>query len=131
TLISPPASDDDLPTPSHVLETQPSDQHQHMRGSLNFDLSSVNLDATRHVSDVDKVNALIVRLHGMLSNKEEYRKLLSRTGSEAQKLLDVFQRLLDIKLRALPSGFRSKLIAATQSLARKSELCPTNYGLYD
>ncbi|KAG6825140.1 hypothetical protein H0H92_004578 [Tricholoma furcatifolium] len=130
TLISPPASDNDLPTPSQVLETQPSDQRQHMRGSLNFDQSSVNLDATRHVSDDDKVNALIVRLHGMLSNEEEYRKLLSRTGSKAQKLLDMFQRLLDTS-RALPSGFRSKLIAATQHLARKSELCPTNYGLYD
>ncbi|KAG6808772.1 hypothetical protein H0H92_002958 [Tricholoma furcatifolium] len=73
---------------------------------------------------------LIGRLARMLADKEEYKKLVGRKGSEAQKLLDMFQRLLDV-MKDPPPKFQEQLIVAMQRLAVKSGLYPTCYELGD
>ncbi|GLB37954.1 putative as part of the replication protein A (RPA RP-A), a single-stranded DNA-binding heterotrimeric complex, may play an essential role in DNA replication, recombination and repair [Lyophyllum shimeji] len=81
----------------------------------------------------NKVNRLIERLQVLFENKDEYKRLLACRESEAQRLLDMFQRLLDILKTApsssqLPSFYRN-LIVATQRLAGKSGLFPACFWL--
>ncbi|KAG6807547.1 hypothetical protein H0H92_007132 [Tricholoma furcatifolium] len=75
-----------------------------------------------------KVKALIDKLIVIFSDKAQYKKLLSCEESNAQKVLDLFQRLLDNLKEPLP-GFKDNLIIAAQRLARQSGLYPTGYNL--
>ncbi|GLB43600.1 putative protein tyrosine kinase [Lyophyllum shimeji] len=83
-----------------------------------------------HEEGASKVTPLVARLQVLFENKEEYRQLLARRDSNAQRLLDMFQRLLDILKVPSPSFHRS-LIVATQRLAAKSGLYPACYELTD
>lgn len=82
----------------------------------------VNLD------DVDpKMKPLVERLQAVFGNEEKYRRLLACQNSSIQRLLDMFQRLLDTL--EVPPSFRRNLIVATQRLAGLSGLYPTGYEL--
>ncbi|KAG6905877.1 hypothetical protein DXG01_017127 [Tephrocybe rancida] len=71
---------------------------------------------------------LIERIQISLTNKKEYQKLLACKDANAQRLLDMFQRLLDI-LTDPPPSFQRNLIVATQRLAAASGLYPVSYEL--
>ncbi|KAG5350239.1 hypothetical protein C0989_012012, partial [Termitomyces sp. Mn162] len=58
-----------------------------------------------------------------------YRRLLECQPSDAQKLLDSFQRLLDMP--GLGLRFRKNLIVATQRISSRSGLYPACYELKD
>ncbi|KAG6890513.1 hypothetical protein C0995_007712 [Termitomyces sp. Mi166 len=87
-------------------------------------------DHTSEVSEGDKIEPLISRLEDLFVNKSEYKTLLSCRGPSAQKLLDMFQRLLDVMYDP-PPRFERHLIVATQKLAAKSGLYPTCHELSD
>ncbi|KAG6812133.1 hypothetical protein H0H92_004248 [Tricholoma furcatifolium] len=78
--------------------------------------------------EATKTERLIQRLAEMCKNKKEYRKILACRGSNAQRLLDMLQRLLDTAGNLSPS-VRPHFIAAAQRLAEKSGLYPTCYEL--
>ncbi|KAG5724543.1 putative serine/threonine-protein kinase [Termitomyces sp. T112] len=87
-------------------------------------------DLSSEVSEGDKIERLISRLEDLFANKSEYKTLLSCRGPTAQKLLDMFQRLLDVMYDP-PPRFERHLIVATQKLATKSGLYPTCHELSD
>ncbi|KAG6819970.1 hypothetical protein H0H93_006946 [Arthromyces matolae] len=82
------------------------------------------------MSEGEKIERLITRLENLFANKSEYKALLSARGLSAQRLLDLFQRLLDV-LSNPPPRFERHLIVATQRLAANSGLYPTCYELND
>ncbi|KAG6809030.1 hypothetical protein H0H92_001884 [Tricholoma furcatifolium] len=71
---------------------------------------------------------LITRLTHIFATKEDYRRLLSCRGTSAQKLLNMFQQLLDL-MDNQPTQIHRNLIAAAQRLAGASGLYPTCYEL--
>ncbi|KAG5722102.1 Mitogen-activated protein kinase kinase kinase 13-B, partial [Termitomyces sp. T112] len=79
------------------------------------------------VDEYKQIKALIDRCRALFGNKEDYKKLLD-CRDNAQKLLDLFQRLLDIVVEP-PPGFQRHLIVATQRLAAASGLYPASYEL--
>ncbi|KAG6828226.1 hypothetical protein H0H92_008759, partial [Tricholoma furcatifolium] len=84
------------------------------------------------ISENEKTERMIAKLAQVFKDKEQYRKLLSYRGSHAQRLLDLFQRLLDAANNVAnnpPLSFQQNLIAATQRLANKSGLYPRCYEL--
>ncbi|KAH0578523.1 hypothetical protein H2248_003673 [Termitomyces sp. 'cryptogamus'] len=89
-------------------------------------IESVHRDV-QPVVDEYKVKALIDRFVALFGNKEEYKKLLN-CRDNAQKLLNLFQRLSDIVVEP-PPGFQRHLIVATQRLAAASGLYPASYEL--
>ncbi|KAG6823958.1 hypothetical protein H0H92_008469 [Tricholoma furcatifolium] len=79
-----------------------------------------------------QVTALITRLRLVLCDDEHvdaYKKLLKKRGSEAQSLLDVLQKLLN--LSGLESSFCRRILVAIQRLSNRSGLYPTSYELKD
>ncbi|KAG6810370.1 hypothetical protein H0H92_012156 [Tricholoma furcatifolium] len=75
-----------------------------------------------------QIDDLIVRLAQIFSTKEEYRQLLSCRGTNAQKLLNMFQQLLDL-MDNQPSSIHRNLITAAQRLSGSSGMYPTCYEL--
>ncbi|KAG6818414.1 hypothetical protein H0H93_005163, partial [Arthromyces matolae] len=73
--------------------------------------------------------SLVDRLRSVLDDKEQYRRLLGSQASDAQRLLDSFQWLLDVQ--DLDWNFRKKLIVATQRISARSGLYPACYVLKD
>ncbi|KAG6818581.1 hypothetical protein H0H93_003796 [Arthromyces matolae] len=73
--------------------------------------------------------SLVDRLRSVLDDKEQYRRLLGCQASDAQRLLDSFQWLLDVQ--DLDWDFRKKLIVATQRISARSGLYPACYVLKD
>ncbi|KAF8071537.1 armadillo-type protein [Lyophyllum atratum] len=69
------------------------------------------------------------KLIALFEDVIQYKRLLAHRGSDAQRLLDSFQWILD--LPALDKGFKRRLIVATQRLSRASGLYPTCYILKD
>ncbi|KAG6908621.1 hypothetical protein DXG01_003946 [Tephrocybe rancida] len=96
--------------------------------------ASSNLEADRS-QDVElntqdpKISSLIVRLGSILSDVGLYRRLVGSKTSDAQRLLDSFQQILDIP--GVHMSFRKRLIVATQRISAKSGLYPTCYELKD
>ncbi|KAG6890510.1 hypothetical protein C0995_007709 [Termitomyces sp. Mi166 len=88
------------------------------------------MDRKRRHLTICQIAALIDRIRIILKDKEQYRRLTASKGSNAQRLLNMFQRLLDV-LTDVPPDFRHKLIVAKQRLARKSRLYPASYELTD
>ncbi|KAG6843375.1 hypothetical protein H0H87_005296 [Tephrocybe sp. NHM501043] len=72
---------------------------------------------------------IILLLTSIFASKEHYRRLVNCEPSDAQKLLDSFQRLLDEPI--LDLAFRRNLIVAMQRLSVKSGLYPTCHELKD
>ncbi|GLB37955.1 putative protein tyrosine kinase [Lyophyllum shimeji] len=95
---------------------------RHKMASMSFDHWGVS------ESPPDEVKGLIARLQVVFADKKEYRRLLASRGSTAKRLLDLFQRLLDVH-RAPTPNFHRNLIVATQRLAGKSGLYPACYEL--
>ncbi|KAF8059527.1 hypothetical protein FPV67DRAFT_1675187 [Lyophyllum atratum] len=89
-------------------------------GRLEVDLGNVD----------PKIRPLAERLQALFRNKEESKQLLACRNSSAQRLLDIFQRLLD-NLDAPPTSFHRHLIKNAQRLSFKSGLYPTCYELKD
>ncbi|KAF8063355.1 kinase-like domain-containing protein [Lyophyllum atratum] len=75
----------------------------------------------------DKINGLVRRLMTVFEDIQQYKWLLGRRGEKAQKLLDVFQMLLDIP--SLEAKVRRNLLVATQRLSKNAGLYPTCYNL--
>ncbi|KAG6811012.1 hypothetical protein H0H92_009353 [Tricholoma furcatifolium] len=71
---------------------------------------------------------LIGRVQVLFEDKQKYKKILACRDIQAQELLNMFQRLLDVLTDAPPS-FRRNLIVATQRLAAASDLYPISYEL--
>ncbi|KAG6818428.1 hypothetical protein H0H93_005072, partial [Arthromyces matolae] len=86
--------------------------------------------AKQSLQSPNKAGKLIERLSTLFNNKQEYRKLLQSRGMPAQRLLNMFQRVLDIVADSEPS-FQRNLIVATQRLAASSGLYPASYELTD
>ncbi|KAG6898881.1 hypothetical protein C0993_003246 [Termitomyces sp. T159_Od127] len=72
-------------------------------------------------------NSLVSRLKTILQHKEAKKQLVSCKASDAQRLLDTFQQLLDSP--EIDSKFRRELIVAMQTISTKSGLHPTCYEL--
>ncbi|KAF5353079.1 hypothetical protein D9758_008754 [Tetrapyrgos nigripes] len=70
-----------------------------------------------------KIDAVLKQLEWILSDKPQYKRLLSQRGELAQSLLDLLQTLSDYP--ALNARLRSKISAAMIRLAKKSELYPS------
>ncbi|KAG6910118.1 hypothetical protein DXG01_013172, partial [Tephrocybe rancida] len=77
--------------------------------------------------DDGQILDLIGRLKSVFADTTAYENLLSQRESDAQRILDIFQRLLDV--RDVSLEFRQSVIAATQRLASQSGLFPTCYSL--
>ncbi|KAG6847270.1 hypothetical protein H0H93_009148, partial [Arthromyces matolae] len=75
------------------------------------------------------VAPLVDRLTFVFSDREQYRRLLACRESDAQRLLDSFQWLLDVQ--DLNWKFRNALIVATQRLSARSHLYPACYEFKD
>ncbi|KAG6826268.1 hypothetical protein H0H92_000506, partial [Tricholoma furcatifolium] len=71
---------------------------------------------------------LIQRVQAILENKQEYRKLLAHRDVHAQRLLDMFQSILDT-FTDVPPSLRRNLIVAMQRLSAASGLYPASYEL--
>ncbi|KAG6817144.1 hypothetical protein H0H87_012105 [Tephrocybe sp. NHM501043] len=80
--------------------------------------------------DVEHLADLIARVTSILQGKELYKKLLKCNFSDAQRLLDSFQQLLDLD-SPLDPHFLKDLTVATQRIAAESGLYPTCYELKD
>ncbi|GLB34347.1 putative CAP_GLY [Lyophyllum shimeji] len=72
---------------------------------------------------------VVARLTAVFKNVQQYKQLLSHRDSEAQRLLDIFQTLLDTN--GLSAEFRRNLLVATQRLSKRSGVYPTCYKLKD
>ncbi|KAG6830263.1 hypothetical protein H0H87_008653 [Tephrocybe sp. NHM501043] len=75
-----------------------------------------------------QTESLVNRIQTLLRDKNEYKRLLACKADNAQRLLDIFQRLLDLMVDP-PPGFQRNLIVATQRLASASGLYPVSYEL--
>lgn len=113
-----------------------SDDDLAMRMQRTTELSTtVNMANILAEIDLDLVDAkirpLVERLEALFRNKDEYRRLLKltcQTPENAQRLLNMFQRLLDV-LELPGTALEQNLIAATQRLAVNSGLYPECYRL--
>ncbi|KAG6809628.1 hypothetical protein H0H92_015483 [Tricholoma furcatifolium] len=74
------------------------------------------------------IEELIARLAHIFATKEDYRRLLSCRGTNAQKLLNMFQELLDL-MDNQPTRIHRNFIVAAQRLAGASGLYPICYKL--
>ncbi|KAG6824877.1 hypothetical protein H0H92_005558 [Tricholoma furcatifolium] len=74
-----------------------------------------------------KISSLVARLTSVLSDVQLYKQLVRCQRSDAQMLLDSFQRLLDMP--GLELDFRKSLIVAMQRISTNSGLYPTRYQL--
>ncbi|GLB37866.1 putative protein tyrosine kinase [Lyophyllum shimeji] len=92
-----------------------------------FDMQDGTMEDDLNCVD-PKVRPLVAKLRRLLRNLAEYRQLVACRSSTAERLLDMFQELLDILDGSLP-GFRSHLLVATQRLAYNSGRYPTHYTL--
>ncbi|KAG6890506.1 hypothetical protein C0995_007705 [Termitomyces sp. Mi166 len=108
--------------PSFTLaEGEPSESSTHISDE-HSDTLPVQWNQRHQFTDENL--KLIDRIQAVLTDKQEYKKLLVCKGNNAQILLDVFQRLLDIATDLSPDFWRS-LIVATQRLAASSGLYPS------
>ncbi|KAG6809940.1 hypothetical protein H0H92_014006 [Tricholoma furcatifolium] len=80
-------------------------------------------------SQESRIAPVIARLATVLCDVNLYRRLVACQASDAQKLLDSFQLILDIP--NLDPTSRKKLIVATQRLSTRSGLYPACYELRD
>ncbi|KAG6830479.1 hypothetical protein H0H92_000486 [Tricholoma furcatifolium] len=71
---------------------------------------------------------LVLRICNIFRDKALYHRVVSCKGANAQGLLDMFQRLLDVTIDP-PQAFHKQLIVLTQRLAGNSDLCPTCYAV--
>ncbi|KAG6899285.1 hypothetical protein C0993_011612 [Termitomyces sp. T159_Od127] len=78
-------------------------------------------------SDVLSPTDLISQLQVIFHDKLRYQRLLASKDEDAQKLLDLFQWLLDMP--EVDSSFKRELIIGTQRLCKNSSFYPTCYSL--
>ncbi|KAG6824620.1 hypothetical protein H0H92_006320, partial [Tricholoma furcatifolium] len=78
-------------------------------------------------SEDSQIAPLIAKLRLVLDDTNLYKRLLECSTSDAQRLLNSFQRLLDVP--NLDATFRAILIAATSRISTRSGLFPTSYEL--
>ncbi|KAG6806834.1 hypothetical protein H0H92_009900 [Tricholoma furcatifolium] len=80
---------------------------------------------------LDHLTALIAKLRRVVHEKNLHKRLVDcdKSQSDAQLLLDSFQKLLDIA--ELDTSFRKKLIVATQRLSTRFGIFPACYELKD
>ncbi|KAG6855286.1 hypothetical protein H0H87_005491 [Tephrocybe sp. NHM501043] len=71
---------------------------------------------------------LLSRIRSVVHDLEQYKKLLECRGSNAQKILDTLQNLLDRD--DLDAQLRRSLVVAVQRLSEKSKLYPTCFELH-
>ncbi|KAG6908624.1 hypothetical protein DXG01_003949 [Tephrocybe rancida] len=76
-----------------------------------------------------KTASLIARLGTILSDVGLYRRLVGCKTSDAQRLLDSFQQVLDIP--GIHLSLRERFIVAIQQISARSGLYPTCYELKD
>ncbi|KAF9457682.1 kinase-like domain-containing protein [Collybia nuda] len=73
--------------------------------------------------------SIITRLSILFENINEYKRLLACRDSTAQRLIDLFQTLLDMS--QIKATFKRQLVVAVQRLSRNSDLYPTCFSLDD
>ncbi|KAG6905534.1 hypothetical protein DXG01_002185, partial [Tephrocybe rancida] len=78
---------------------------------------------------IRNIPSLVAHLTRILQDRELYRKLVGCQLSDAQRLLDSFQQLLDSS--DLDQRFRKSLSVATQRISAKSGFYPACYELKD
>ncbi|GLB44105.1 putative ste ste11 protein kinase [Lyophyllum shimeji] len=84
-----------------------------------------DIDAVEGLKEVVAldVDVICIRLFGMVSNADQYRRVVDLRGDEAQTMLDLLQTLLD--LPSLDRTFRSPFMNALLRLSKRSGLYPT------
>ncbi|KAG6847125.1 hypothetical protein H0H93_009975 [Arthromyces matolae] len=75
------------------------------------------------------VNPLVESLENLFADTKKYRQLLACRKESAQRLLNMFQQLLDVFQGPTPK-FRNQLIVSSQRLARKFGLYPDIYTIH-
>ncbi|KAG6814687.1 hypothetical protein H0H93_012588, partial [Arthromyces matolae] len=90
---------------------------------------TLDLDATLAGQGSPNIDSVISLLRIVLVDQQKYKQLVRCDATDAQILLDCFQRLLD--LPDLDWDLRRKLIIATQRISVRSKLYPTCYELKD
>ncbi|KAG6883011.1 hypothetical protein C0992_009984 [Termitomyces sp. T32_za158] len=78
-------------------------------------------------SDILSPTDFVSRLQVIFQDKSRYQQLLAFRVEDAQKLLDLFQWLLDMP--DINSSFKRELIIGAQRLCKHSGLYPTCYSL--
>ncbi|KAG6872450.1 hypothetical protein C0995_009707 [Termitomyces sp. Mi166 len=91
--------------------------------------SSSSRRYTDERAGLDQIRGLVTFLAAIFDDIQQYKKLLECSETDAQRLLDSFQILLDTP--GLSSKFKRNLIVATQRLSRHSGLYPKCYNLQD
>ncbi|KAG6871968.1 hypothetical protein C0995_014426 [Termitomyces sp. Mi166 len=85
------------------------------------------LDTSAPATDVSSPQDFVSQLQVILQDKSRYKRLLASRDEDAQKLLDLFQWLLDVP--DIDGAFKRELIIGTQRLCKDSGLYPTCYSL--
>ncbi|KAG6818382.1 hypothetical protein H0H93_005439, partial [Arthromyces matolae] len=75
------------------------------------------------------VNPLVESLENVFADTKRYRQLLACRKESAQRLLNMFQQLLDVFQGPTPK-FRNQLIVSSQRLARRFGLYPEIYTIH-